>query len=81
MSTRLRLAPALLVALLGLALALHMAPSGGIDGQPRADEPRERRGWRGDPTLVSTADTPLGFRRGIRMEDPDGHGIHLRARE
>lgn len=33
------------------------------------------------PALVSTADTPLGFRRGIRMEDPDGHGIQLRARE
>jgi catechol 2,3-dioxygenase-like lactoylglutathione lyase family enzyme len=33
------------------------------------------------PILVSTADTPLGFRRGIGMEDPDGHGIQLRARE
>jgi catechol 2,3-dioxygenase-like lactoylglutathione lyase family enzyme len=33
------------------------------------------------PTLVSIADTPLGFRRGIRMEDSDGHGIQLRARE
>jgi len=33
------------------------------------------------PTLVSTADTPLGFRRGIRVEDPDGHGIQLRTRE
>jgi catechol 2,3-dioxygenase-like lactoylglutathione lyase family enzyme len=33
------------------------------------------------PTLVSAADTPLGFRRGIRIEDPDGHGIELRARE
>jgi catechol 2,3-dioxygenase-like lactoylglutathione lyase family enzyme len=33
------------------------------------------------PTLVSTADTLLGFRRGITTEDPDGHAIQLRARE
>ncbi len=31
------------------------------------------------PALVSTAETPLGFRRGITTEDPDGHGIQLRA--
>jgi len=32
------------------------------------------------PILASTADTPLGFRRGITTVDPDGHGIQLRAR-
>jgi catechol 2,3-dioxygenase-like lactoylglutathione lyase family enzyme len=32
------------------------------------------------PILVSTADTPLGFHRGITTVDPDGHEIQLRAR-
>jgi catechol 2,3-dioxygenase-like lactoylglutathione lyase family enzyme len=32
------------------------------------------------PAPVSTVDTPLGFRRGLATDDPDGHGIQLRAR-
>jgi catechol 2,3-dioxygenase-like lactoylglutathione lyase family enzyme len=32
------------------------------------------------PALVSTADSPLGFRRGLAAEDPDGHRVQLRAR-
>jgi catechol 2,3-dioxygenase-like lactoylglutathione lyase family enzyme len=29
--------------------------------------------------VVSIADSPLGFRRGIAAEDPDGHGVQLRV--
>jgi catechol 2,3-dioxygenase-like lactoylglutathione lyase family enzyme len=32
------------------------------------------------PVVVSIADSPLGFRRGLTAEDPDGHGVQLRAR-
>ena len=32
------------------------------------------------PVFVSIADSPLGFRRGLTAEDPDGHGVQLRAR-
>jgi len=32
------------------------------------------------PVFVSTADSPLGFRRGLTAEDPDGHEVQLRAR-
>jgi catechol 2,3-dioxygenase-like lactoylglutathione lyase family enzyme len=31
------------------------------------------------PTVVSTGGAPLGFRRGLTTEDPDGHGVELRA--
>ena len=59
MSARLRLAPALLVTLLGVALALHMSPSGAGSTVNPAHEPRERRGWRGDP--VADMDRSVAF--------------------
>lgn len=32
------------------------------------------------PVVVSITDSPLGFRRGLAAEDPDGHRVQLRAR-
>jgi catechol 2,3-dioxygenase-like lactoylglutathione lyase family enzyme len=32
------------------------------------------------PVFASIADGSLGFRRGLAAEDPDGHGVQLRAR-
>ena len=31
------------------------------------------------PIVVAMADAPLGFRRGLAVDDPDGHGIQVRS--
>lgn len=31
------------------------------------------------PTVVAMADAPLGFSRGLAVDDPDGHGIQVRS--